>query len=208
LPTPAVRAAQQERLRSAVIAAVAESGYANVTVADIVRRARVSRVAFYTFFRGKDDCFLDATGLGGKLLLGRVVTAARSVPDDAPVEDVLRAGLRAFLAFLAEEPAFARVFYVEMQAAGPAATGRVRDATERFEEINRKWHERARERYPEWPAVPHEAYLAAAGATAELVRAYVRADRAKELGDLEDTLMNLHLAIFAGRPWGGGAGRA
>lgn len=208
LPTPEVRAAQLERLRSAVIAAVAEAGYADVTVADIVRRARVSRVAFYTHFRGKDDCFLDATGLGGQLLMGRVVTASRSVPDDAPVEDVLRAGVRAFLAFLAEEPAFARVFYIEMQAAGPAATERLRDATGRFEEINRKWHERALERHPEWPAVPRAAYLAAAGATAELVRSYVRADRAKELGDLEETLMDLHLAIFAGRPWGGGAGRA
>ena len=185
-----------------MIAAVAESGYADVTVADIVRRAKVSRVAFYTHFRGKDDCFLDATGIGGKLLLGRVVTAARTVPGDVPVENMLRAGIRAFLAFLADEPAFARVFYVEMPAAGPVATERVQDATGRFAEINRRWHERARERHPEWPVVPREAYLAVAGATAELVRSYVRAGRAKELLDLEDTLMDVHLAILAGRPWG------
>jgi AcrR family transcriptional regulator len=207
LPAPEVRASQRERLRSAVIAAVAEAGYADVTVADIVRRAKVSRVAFYTHFRGKDDCFLDATGLGKQLLVGRVLAAAHAAvddaaPRDAPDEDVLRAGCRAFLTFLAEEPAFARVFYIDMPGAGPAAVERLHDAMERFAEINRKWHERARERHPDWPVVPDEAYMALAGATGELVRSLVRADRAKELPDMEDTMVALHLAVLVGRPWG------
>ena len=207
LPAPEVRASQRERLLSAVIAAVAQSGYADVTVADIVRRAKVSRVAFYAHFRSKDDCFLDATGVGRQLLVGRVLAAAHAVADDAtardePDEDALRAGCRAFLAFLAEEPEFARVFYVDMPAAGQAAVGRLHDAMERFADINRKWHERARERHPDWPVVPAEAYIAIAGATGELVRSLVRADRAKELPDLEDTVVALHLAVMAGRPWG------
>jgi AcrR family transcriptional regulator len=202
LPALAVRASQRERLLRAAIAAVAESGYPAVTVADIVRRAKVSRAAFYAHFRGKDDCFLAATGEGGQLLLGQVLTMARAVPDDAPVEDVLRAGCRGFLGFLAAEPAFARVFYIDMPAAGPAAVARFHAATDRFVEINRKWHERARTRHPEWPAVPGEAYLALAGATAELIRARVAADRTKELPGLEDTLVSLHLAVLAARRWG------
>jgi AcrR family transcriptional regulator len=202
LPTLAVSASQRERLERSVIAAVAEAGYGAVTVADIVRRARVSRVAFYAHFRGKDDCFLAATSAGGQLLLGRVITAARAVPREAPPEDVLRAGCRAFLSFLAEEPAFARVFYIDMPAAGPAAVARFYDAVARFAEVNRRWHERARARHPEWPVVPAEAYLAVAGATGELVRATVRADRTKQLPDLEDTMVSLHLSVLAGRPWG------
>jgi AcrR family transcriptional regulator len=190
-----------------VIATIADSGYSAVTVADIVRRAKVSRVAFYAHYRGKDDCFLDATGAGGQLLVAQVLTAAHAVvddaaPRDAPDEDVLRAGCRAFLTFLAEEPAFARVFYIDMPAAGPAAVERLQDAMERFADINRKWHEHARERHPDWPAVPAEAYMALAGATGELVRSMVRADRAKELPDLEDTVVALHLAVMAARPWG------
>jgi AcrR family transcriptional regulator len=207
LPAREVRASQRERLQRAAIAASADSGYSAVTVADIVRRAKVSRVAFYAHYRGKDDCFLDATGAGGQLLVGRVLAAAHAVvddaaPRDAPDEEVLRAGCRAFLAFLAEEPAFARVFYVDMPAAGPPAVERLHDAMERFAEINRKWHERAMERHPDWPAVPAEAYMALAGAMGELVRSMVRADRAKELPDLEDTIVALHLAVLAGRPWG------
>jgi AcrR family transcriptional regulator len=190
-----------------VIAASADSGYLTVTVADIVRRAKVSRVAFYAHYRSKDDCFLEATGAGRQLLVGRVLAAAHAVVDDAapkdpPDEEVLRAGLRAFLAFLAEEPAFARVFYVDMPAAGPPVVERLHDAMERFADINRKWHKRSRERHPDWPAVPDEAYMALAGATGELVRSMVRADRAKELPDLEDTMVALHLAVMAGLPWG------
>ncbi|HLI39793.1 MAG TPA: helix-turn-helix domain-containing protein, partial [Streptosporangiaceae bacterium] len=80
LPAPTVRASQRERLLRAVIAAVAEAGYASVTVADIVRRARVSRAAFYAHFTDKEDCFLSATHEGGRLMMDRVVAAARALP--------------------------------------------------------------------------------------------------------------------------------
>jgi AcrR family transcriptional regulator len=202
LPTRTVRASQRERLLRAAVAAVAESSYAAVTVADIVRRARVSRAAFYAHFAGKEDCFLAATREGGQLMFGRVVAATRALPHDAPDEKVLRAGCRAFLGFLTDEPAFARVFYIEMPAAGPAAAARYEAATHRFAEINGTWHERARERHPDWPPVPYEACLALAGATAALVRSMVRTDRTSALPELEDTVVSLHLAILAGCPWG------
>jgi AcrR family transcriptional regulator len=201
LPALTVRASQRERLLRATIAAVAESGYTAVTVADIVRRAKVSRAAFYAHFHSKDDCFLAATAEGGQLLLRQVRTTASSVSEDAPAEEALRAGCRAFLGFLAGEPAFARVFYIDMPAAGPVAVARLHAATERFAGVNRKWHERARARHPEWPAVPGEAYVALAGATVELIREKVAADRTAELPELEDTLVSLHLAVLAGRPW-------
>jgi AcrR family transcriptional regulator len=206
LPAPEVRASQRQRLQRAVIAAVAESGYTDLTVADIVRRARVSRVAFYAHYRGKDDCFLEATSAGGQLLQGRVLAAARTVPPETSAEDVLRAGCREFLVFLAQEPAFARAFYIDMPAAGAEAIDRFQAAMERFADINRKWHERALEQHPDWPVVPADTYLALAGAMAELVRSRVRADRTKELPDLEDTLVALHLAVLAGQPWKTGTG--
>ncbi len=201
LPEPAVQASQRDRLLRATVAAVAQKGYSSVTVADIVRRARVSRAAFYLHFRGREECFLAATSLGGQLLRARVVEAAAAVPDDAEDEEALRAGLRAFLRFLADEPAFARVFYIDMPAAGQHAVERFQAAGVRFAEVNAKWHSRARMRHPDWPAVPDEAYQALAGATAELVRSWVGVGRTEELPQLEDTLVSLHLAIMAARPW-------
>jgi AcrR family transcriptional regulator len=201
LPAPAVHASQRERLLQAAVAAVAQKGYAAVTVADIVRRAKVSRAAFYIHFRTKEECFLDATRRGGDLLFDHVTEAARAVPEDAPDEDCLRAGCRAFLRFLAEEPAFTRVFYIEMPVAGPHSVKRLHAAGSRYTEINAKWHRRARTRHPDWPAVPDEAYQALSGASAELVRSWVSAGKTEALGELEDIFVALHLAVLAGRPW-------
>lgn len=58
-----------------VIAAVAEAGYSAASVAEIVRRARVSRRVFYAHFADKQGCFLAATGQSGRLMSSRVVAA-------------------------------------------------------------------------------------------------------------------------------------
>lgn len=201
LPAPDVQASQRERLLRATVAVIADKGYPAVSVADIVRHAKVSRAAFYLNFRRREECFLAATRRGGQLLFDAVTQAAQALPADAADEDVLRAGLRAFLRFLADEPAFARVFYIEMPAAGPVAVERLQEAGFRFAELNAKWHRHARTRHPEWPVVPDEAYQALAGATAELVRSWVSAGKSDALPELEDTLVALHLAIMAARPW-------
>ena len=205
LPLPAVRASQRERLLRSVIAAVSESGYLAVTVADIVRRARVSRAAFYAHFADKEDCFLAATAEGRELMIAQV-----RVRDASPAARVRatrrycgsRAG--AYLAFLAGEPAFARVFYIHMPTAGPRAVDRLDAAAGLFADLNQKWHQRAREHHPEWPPVPPETYLALAGAADALVRSLVRAGRTHALPELEETLMSLNLAVLAARPWPAG----
>jgi AcrR family transcriptional regulator len=201
LPAPDVQASQRERLLRATVAAIADKGYPKVTVADIVRRAKVSRAAFYLHFRSREDCFIAATGRGRELLLEAVSQAARAAPEDASDEDVLRAGIRAFLRFLADEPAFARVFYIDMPAAGPDAVERLHNAGLRFAELNAKWHRRARTRHPEWPVVPDEAYQALGGATEALVRSWVSAGKSEALAELEDTVVAFHLAVLAARPW-------
>jgi AcrR family transcriptional regulator len=201
LPAATVRAAQRDRLLRAVIAAVARSGFSDVTVADIVRGARVSKAAFYAHFGGKEDCFLAATREGGRLMSDRVAAAARGVPAGTSAEDTLRASIAAFLEFLAAEPAFARAFYIEMPAAGARAVGRIETAQHTYARMTRAWHERARRDHPDWPAVPYQACYALAGATADLVRAEMRGGNVAALLALEDTLMSLHLAILAARPW-------
>jgi AcrR family transcriptional regulator len=180
---------------------VAETGYRDVTVADIVRGARVSRAAFYAHFAGKEDCFLAATRQGGEMLGDRVMSATRALPADLSAEDKLRASIAAFLRFLASEPAFARAFYVDMLAAGLGAVRQIEAAQHGFARLNRGWHERARRDHPAWPLVPDQVYYALAGASTELVRAQVRHGEIQALPDLEDTLVALHLAVLAARPW-------
>jgi AcrR family transcriptional regulator len=201
LPAETVRAAQRERLLRAVIAAVARTGFADLTVADIVRGARVSKAAFYIHFTDKEDCFLAATREGGRLMIDQVTEAARRLPDGTGAEEALRAGIAAFLEFLAREPAFARAFYVDMPAAGPRAVERIEAALHRFAQLNQAWHTRARREHPDWPAVPGQAYYGLAGATAELVRSQVSQGQIEAMPDLEDTLVAFHLAVLGRGGW-------
>jgi len=207
LPADTVLAAQRDRLLRAMIAAVSSVGYADVTVGDVVRRARVSRTAFYAHFTGKEDCFLAAAGDGAVQLFDHTLSAVQSL-GDAGDELRLRTGFRAFLAFLVAEPAFARVFYVELPGAGPHAQERLQASYGRWGELNRYWHDRARVRRPDWPEVPEEVYRALAGATGELVRDMVTGGLTDRLPLLEDTLVELHLAVLAGRRWGDREGTA
>src|SRR6516162_10790620 len=55
-----VAANQRERILSAVAEAVAELGYAEMSVEAIVVRAGVSRRTFYEHFKNKEDAFLAA----------------------------------------------------------------------------------------------------------------------------------------------------
>src|SRR4051812_9417313 len=200
LPAEAVRAAQRERLLRAIIATTAEHGYRKATIADVVRRAKVSRAAFYAHFTDRDDCLLAATVHGRRLMIGRIVAETTDLPGKTPPEEVLRAACRAFLGFLTKEPEFAKVFYLELHSAGPRVLARLIDSQRRFAYLNSIWHRRARALDPTLPAVPAEAFLAAVGATTELVRSRVHSGHT-DVSDLEDALVALHLALLAGKPW-------
>ena len=57
LPPDEVEERQRERLLRAIVACVAEKGYKDTTIADVVRVARTSRSAFYEHFANKQACF-------------------------------------------------------------------------------------------------------------------------------------------------------
>src|ERR1700709_1363669 len=89
-----VLADQRRRLIAAVPGAVAEHGYEAMSVADIVKRAAVSRNAFYNNFADKQECFATAQEAGHEGLL-RTLTAA--CDPAAPFAERLRRARRAAL---------------------------------------------------------------------------------------------------------------
>src|SRR5436305_3363743 len=76
LPPAEVARAQCDRMLRAMTAAVAELGYANVRISDVVDRARVSRQSFYAQFADKEECFLAAHERGIGLVLRRLEESA------------------------------------------------------------------------------------------------------------------------------------
>ena len=60
LPRGQVTQIQRSRMLAAAVEAVEEVGYAHMTVAQVISRARVSRKTFYDVFTDREDCFLAA----------------------------------------------------------------------------------------------------------------------------------------------------
>src|SRR5262249_59685210 len=114
---------QRERLIAGLAAAVADRGYAAVTLADITREAKVSRRVFYANFEGKEQCFLAAF----EVVVGhlRELVAAAVAPQEGWPRQAI-AATRAVLAFLASEPDLARLCLVESRGAGPTGAARLR----------------------------------------------------------------------------------
>ncbi len=100
--------------------AVAERGFARVTVADVISRAGVSRETFYEHFSDKEDCFIAALDEGARVLHEILVAVVASGAGD-PLEQLDRM-LKAYLNTLAAERAFAKAFLIDAYGAGPRAT--------------------------------------------------------------------------------------
>jgi AcrR family transcriptional regulator len=129
LPREFVAQHQRARIISALAEETDEKGYRAVTVADIVRRARIARNTFYENFSSKEDCFLAASEFAVKEALRRVVDAACQV-EGWPQR--VSSGLAAFLDYVASEPALARTCIVEALSAGPVAIERYERSIQTF----------------------------------------------------------------------------
>ena len=179
-----VAASQRTRLLGAVGRAVAEKGYSAATIDDIVRDAGVSKKTFYEHFSDKLGCFLAAYEAASDELLEHVRAA-----QDGSGEWLARtrAGIHAYLRWLAAEPALARVFLIEIAAAGPAAL-------ELRERMRDRYADRMRELQTA-NSVPDEIFHAVVAGADDLV---VR--RLREGGDLlalEPALVYLQVSLLS-----------
>jgi AcrR family transcriptional regulator len=185
LPPSEVARAQRDRLLGAMTAAVAELGYGNVRISDVVDRARVSRQSFYAQFTDKEQCFLAAHERGMELVLDLVQDSAARQLASKPREQ-LRAGIRTYLEMNAEQPEFAQCMLIELQAIGPRGLEARLAAHRRIALVLSAWHEGVRQANPNWPAVSQERYAAAVGAVHDLVFDLVAQGRSDEVPGLEE----------------------
>jgi AcrR family transcriptional regulator len=117
-----VETSQRSRMLLALAMAMSEKGYVSTSVADVIKRAGVGRETFYQHFSSKLDCFMSAFDVAGDLLMERIEQVIGRA-EGTRIERFDQA-LTAYLDILAEQPAFARVFLVEVYAAGPDALER------------------------------------------------------------------------------------
>jgi AcrR family transcriptional regulator len=133
LPKEFVAAHKRRRMMDAIAELSAERGYEATKIADVVRVAGVARKTLYDNFEGKEDLLLAA-------IAAALEESRQSVEDACAAEDgvwpkKVEAGLAAFLAFVADHPAAARMCIVESLSATRASADRYDAALRGFVEL-------------------------------------------------------------------------
>ncbi|MHB8241724.1 MAG: TetR family transcriptional regulator [Solirubrobacteraceae bacterium] len=121
LARESIKEMQRRRMLTAAAEAIADVGWSGLTVAEIIRRARVSRKTFYEIFEGCEDCFLCTFEVA--------VSEVTLLAEDAYLRqggwrDGVRAALTRLLVFFDEEPDRTRLLLVEASAAGEMVLAR------------------------------------------------------------------------------------
>jgi AcrR family transcriptional regulator len=198
-PRAVVAESQRERLLVAMADATATKGYANVAVADVIERAGVSRRSFYEQFSNKEECFLAAYDAGVEGLLEAIAEAE----DEAAGGGLLagaRAGTAVYLELLADNPAFARTFLVEVLGAGAAALAR-RDAVhERFARRMGEAHAALAATVGGLPEPAPYIFRAAVGAIHELVTQRLLEEGPAALPALLEPILEVELRLLGAAP--------
>lgn len=133
-----VAASQRRRIIAAMIATTAEKGYAQVSVADVVARARVSRATFYEQFADKAECFLAAFHACSDQIVESSLGRTERATD--PYER-LHQSLVTYLNHLASFPEGTRVCLVEIYAIGPEGPRHRRKGLRGFIDGYRRLHD-------------------------------------------------------------------
>jgi TetR/AcrR family transcriptional regulator len=112
-----VRAHQRDRILRALETVMPAHGYVDTSVADIIKRAGVSRQTFYELFASKQDCFL----AGYSSRQGSVIEAIFTTPTTKSPMDRFTMLLGTYLAVMARDPAMSRLYLIGVYTAGPQA---------------------------------------------------------------------------------------
>jgi AcrR family transcriptional regulator len=180
-----VRDSQRGRIVWAMLECVAEAGYPGTTVADVVSRARVSRNAFYEFFRDKQSCYIEACDEAGTEILDELY----ALEAEPTWVDALRKGMGIYLRRWQARPGHAVAYLVELPAAGRPALEQRDRAYDRFEGLFTALAAWARHEQPKLPPLSPLAAPLIVRAITEIVAHEVRAGRLDDLTDLEDDLV-------------------
>jgi AcrR family transcriptional regulator len=182
---------QRERLIAGLAEAVAEKGYAAVTLTDVVKHAKVSRRVFYANFESKEQCFLAAFEVVVDHLRELVAEAIEGV-EGWPQQAI--AATRVTLAFLSSEPDLARLCLVESRGAGPAVVARFNEAVGEMTPLLRK----GRAERPEAERLPDSTEDSTIGSLVSLAHRKVAAGEAARLEDLLPECAELVLLPYLG----------
>jgi AcrR family transcriptional regulator len=192
-PRNRVREVQRARLLTAAMASIAEAGYAQLSVTQLVARAGVSRGTFYELFADREDVFLAV--FEDAVAEIRAAVADAGAPD-GKWEERVRTYLETMLGVLEEEPALARLCLVESQQAGVKVQRRRTEIIDGLAQIVDQGREGGRGRRGGGPP-PLTAHSVVAGAVS-VVHERLLSTATGPLSELAGPLMSIIVFPFRG----------
>ena len=180
---------------AAITELLAERGWSAITVGDLAQRAGVSRGAFYEHFGSKEACLFAAYD---RWWTGLAEAMTRELDDDTSWDEFIDTTLDGYLGSLAADPVASQAFIVEMDAAGPAARRRRRDAVHGIAALLAGRHAAMRRTNPSLGPLPERAYLGLALGVRELVRELLEDGSPDELPALAPEIRAWVAATVAG----------
>jgi AcrR family transcriptional regulator len=189
LPREFIAVRKRRRIMDAMAELCAERGYEATKIAEIVRRAGVARKTLYDNFDGKEEVFLAAFDSTVEEVTHRIAQACEEA--DAGWSGQVAAGLRAFLAYVAEQPAAARLCLIEAMSATPAASARYDDALQRVVDLLRR-------KAPRDTGLPGTIEETLVGGVAWILHQQIRRGEAKAALELMPELEEFMLSPYRG----------
>jgi len=177
-----------ERLLRALAAVVAEKGYPETTITEIIERAGMSYRAFYERFENKEDAIVAALDVGSLQMLAAAMPAFRWAKDWA---HAVQGTQEAMFLYGVQEPEYARLGAVEMYAAGKRALEQRERVTEGMEALLATGYEIA----PDVPPITAEAI---GGALYSLFYDHVKQKGPERLAELVPWTVYVTLTPFIG----------
>lgn len=186
----------RERLIAAMAASIAEKGYRDTTVADVVRIARTSRRNFYEQFADREACFLALFDATNEAMMQQITDAVRP---DQPLEQQVDAAVDAYIANVSHQPALYRSFVRELPGLGHAGAERGLATLERFARMLMGFVDSGRRAQPELRLDPlsMDSAIIVVGGLRELL--VIALQQGRDMNELRASASETIKAILTGR---------
>jgi AcrR family transcriptional regulator len=190
---PAAATEHRQRLLDGLAQALETQAFADITIADIVARARVSKRTFYEQFASKEACLL---GLGERLCDQTLALIAANYRFDEDWVTQLRNVTHAYLSSLESQTAVMRAVYIELMTIGTEGLALRRRMGERFGQFLIMQVEAFRAVEPSKRPLAPALATAVIGGINELILQAIERGEAHQLSSLTPTVTEFVQAVI------------
>jgi AcrR family transcriptional regulator len=169
------------RLLDALSRVLTMQPYAEITIADIVAQAHVSKRTFYEQFASKEACLLALCALLSEQTL-QLIAAGYDPQEDWVAQ--LHSITHTYLNSLQQQPALVRTLYIELLTIGPEGLAMRRQIGQRFADFLIVQVELVRQREPGKRPLSPAMAMAIVGGVNELILHAIEEGRADRLAEL------------------------